>query len=68
LRAGQDEVVLDVADDGHGFDADTVPENGAGLGLLAMRDRVAEQGGQLEIDSTPGVGTRVRARFPWTPG
>jgi signal transduction histidine kinase len=65
LRAGPDQVLLEVADDGRGFDAGG-PE-GPGLGMRAMRDRVAEQGGQLTIGSdpgTPGAGTVVRAEFP----
>jgi len=60
-------VVLDVADDGHGFDLSQPASGGAGLGLRAMRDRVAEHGGQLEIDTSPGTGTVVRAAFPGTP-
>jgi signal transduction histidine kinase len=34
------------------------------MGLRAMRDRVAEHGGRLAVDSAPGAGTRVRACFP----
>jgi signal transduction histidine kinase len=63
LRAGPDHVRLEVADDGHGFDA-SGSGPGSGLGLRAMRDRVAEQGGQLGIDSASGTGTVVRASFP----
>ena len=33
-----------------------------------MRDRVAALGGELEIVSVPGVGTRVRGRLPTAPG
>jgi signal transduction histidine kinase len=65
LRAGPEHVTLEVADDGQGFDA--ACPSGSGLGLRAMRDRVAEQGGRLTIDSdpaTPGAGTAVRAVFP----
>jgi signal transduction histidine kinase len=67
LRAGPGQVLLEVADDGHGFDA-SGPEPGSGLGLRAMRDRVAEQGGQLTVDSAPGAGTAVRASFPRSNG
>jgi signal transduction histidine kinase len=48
-------------DDGAGFDSDAVSD--AGLGLRAMRDRVAELGGTLTIQSSPGAGTVVRAVF-----
>lgn len=63
--SGSDGLVgLEVADDGHGFDA-ARPDPG-GLGLVAMRDRAAEQGGTLTVDTAPGAGTTVRARFPRT--
>jgi len=55
--------VLEVADDGRGFDV-TAPRAGNGLGLHTMRDRVTELGGLLTVDSVPGDGTRVRAWFP----
>jgi signal transduction histidine kinase len=63
LRADSGEVVLEISDDGHGFD--TAARTGAiGLGLSAMRHRAAEQGGRLDITSVPGAGTRVHASFP----
>ena len=57
------QAVLEVADDGRGFDV-TAPRAGDGLGLHTMRDRVTELGGLLTVDSVPGDGTRVRAWFP----
>ncbi len=63
LRADRRHVLLEVADDGRGFDV-MRPPNADGLGLQTMRDRVTELGGQLVIDSVPGEGTRVRASFP----
>ncbi|WP_073920952.1 sensor histidine kinase [Streptomyces sp. CB00455] len=62
-----DQVVLDVADDGHGF---TQPRGGAttpserGHGLPAMRARVRQLGGTLTIESTPGEGTVLSAAIP----
>jgi signal transduction histidine kinase len=51
--------VLEVADDGKGF-----PIGRAGrldsYGIIGMRERAASIGATLEVDSTPGVGTRVR--------
>jgi signal transduction histidine kinase len=53
-------VVLEVADDGHGF----VPEMpSGGLGLASMRDRAAAAGGLLTIRSSP-AGTHVRMTVP----
>jgi signal transduction histidine kinase len=52
---------LEVRDDGPGFDPkDTV----AGNGLTNMRDRLATVGGELEIRSARGAGTRVVASIP----
>jgi signal transduction histidine kinase len=65
-------VLLDVWDDGAGFDpADTGHETaaggpGRGFGLTGMRQRLALLGGQLEIESAPGGGTVIGARVPVT--
>jgi signal transduction histidine kinase len=64
-----DLVLLDVQDDGIGFDvtAGTRPRgSGAhgGYGLVAMRERVALLGGELTVESEPGEGTTIAARIP----
>ena len=38
-----------------------------GLGLFGMQERLALVGGQLVIDSSPGLGTRIHARVPARP-
>jgi signal transduction histidine kinase len=55
-------VVLEVSDDGHGFDPDA-PSGGLGLGLGSMRERAAAAGGRLAIRSGP-KGTTVRMTVP----
>jgi signal transduction histidine kinase len=50
-----------VRDDGVGFD---VERKRAGLGLVGMGERAEFAGGRLDIQSAPGAGTTVRARFP----
>jgi signal transduction histidine kinase len=57
-------VVLEITDNGRGFDVAARQETAVGLGLGAMRDRVTEHGGRLSVDSATGTGTRVRACFP----
>ncbi|MFF5211646.1 sensor histidine kinase [Streptosporangium sp. NPDC000396] len=57
------EVTLDVFDDGAGF-AEPAPAPGRGYGLRAMRDRLAEVGGSLVVESAPGEGTAVAAAVP----
>ncbi|MFJ9829025.1 sensor histidine kinase [Streptomyces sp. NPDC101160] len=61
-----DQVVLDVADDGRGFDPDRSPssEGVRGHGLPAMRVRAQQLGGTLTIESTPGEGTVLSAAIP----
>lgn len=61
-------VAVDVVDDGKGFDParpSPDPATGTGMGLAAMRDRLAEVGGKLLVESEPGVGTAVNATVPW---
>lgn len=53
-----DDVWMEVEDDGRGFE----PAKGAGIGLTGMRERANALGGELEIESKPGDGTRVRFR------
>ncbi|MEU9049424.1 sensor histidine kinase [Streptomyces sp. NPDC048384] len=62
-----DEVVLDVSDDGHGFDPAATPHSpGAerGHGMPAMRARLRALGGSLTVDSAPGEGTVLSAAVP----
>ena len=49
---------LEVADDGAGFSLAQAQEGG-GLGLSGMRERILRIGGTLNIESSPGQGTRV---------
>ena len=59
-------VTLLVQDDGAGFDRSQVDEDGAShaLGLGGMAERARLLGGTLDLDSTPGWGTRIRAWIP----
>ncbi len=63
VRLGRegDEVTLAVADDGRGFVFDRVDR---GLGIGGMRERALLVGGDLQVESRPGAGTRVRLRVP----
>ena len=54
---------LVVRDDGIGFDVMTA-EQGASLGLLGMRERVALLAGEMDCKSAPGRGTEIHAFFP----
>lgn len=60
-----DRLVLDIADDGTGFDPATLPTAAdRGHGLPAMRARLRQLGGVLTVESAPGDGTVVSAEVP----
>ncbi len=62
LEAHEDSVVLEIADDGVGFDAGgSFPGH---LGLRSMHERATGVGGSLELVSVRGSGTRVVVRVP----
>ena len=63
LECADHQVLVEVRDDGKGFDARTAPES-ARLGLAGMRERVGLLGGRFAVDSTPGRGAVVRAALP----
>jgi signal transduction histidine kinase len=61
----EDETVLDVRDDGVGFDPQRCHARaGGGYGLRLMNERVHELGGQLTVETSPGKGTTVAVSLP----
>jgi PAS domain S-box-containing protein len=58
----QGEIVLELADDGVGFDPQA--EYSGHMGLNSMRERAAQIGGTLEVESQAGQGSVVRLRIP----
>ncbi|PKW11786.1 Signal transduction histidine kinase [Streptomyces sp. 1222.5] len=75
LTCLDDQIVLDVTDDGRGFDpqAPAAPAAGAGTedrrghGLPAIRARLRQLGGTLTVESAPGQGTALSAAIPLEP-
>ena len=73
-------IAICVADTGIGMEPETIPialepfrqlesplarhSEGSGLGLSLAKSLTEQHGGNLEIDSAPGVGTKVHLRFP----
>jgi NarL family two-component system sensor histidine kinase YdfH len=62
LSEQQNELGLEISDDGIGFNPEDV--EAGHYGLLGMRERVRLAGGRLEIHSQAGEGTRLVVRFP----
>lgn len=67
LTYEDNEVRLDVVDNGQGFDPAAVGQRPAGLGHIgidAMRQRARELGGEVVVESAPGEGTAVSVALP----
>lgn len=63
LRREEQALFLEIGDDGIGFfSADQAAQQG--LGLLSMAERTAQIGGNLQIQSAPGEGTKIRVEVP----
>jgi signal transduction histidine kinase len=61
LKQEQDLAILEICDDGVGFDYDRVQ---LGQGLVNMRNRVIRLEGSFAVNSSPGTGTRLSMTFP----
>lgn len=65
LEYKNSELVLDLDDDGCGFDAQQAERgNGHHFGLKGMRERVERSGGKFHLASAPGKGVRIEVRVP----
>jgi signal transduction histidine kinase len=62
IAYGDDDLTLQIVDDGQGPPSVAVPSSGSGI--AGMRERAAALGGQLDAGPRPGGGFRVRARLP----
>ena len=75
-RSDQERIAMTVEDNGHGMDQATLMRvfeaffttkpagKGTGLGLSLCYSIMKKHGGTIEMESTPGVGTRVQVFFP----
>ena len=67
LECNDSECMLNINDDGRGFDVSKitrVDKGGRGAGLFTMKERVRLVGGECNIRSQPGKGTRIAVRVP----
>jgi len=66
-RQGTMNVIVEVEDNGKGFDLATVQENyeeRGSLGMMNLRERAALAGGKTVINSVPGEGTKITVTMP----
>ncbi len=63
LDISEDQVRVEVEDNGRGFDADNWTEH-SGMGLNLIKDRVDMLGGEMHVESAPAQGTRVNFSIP----
>jgi len=74
LRSSPDEHAIEVRDTGRGIDPEQLPRifdlyfttkpDGTGVGLAVSQQVVAGHGGRIDVESTPGEGTRMTVRLP----
>lgn len=62
LEITPDRAALQIADNGRGFEPAAVTPNS--LGLAGMKQRIAEVGGELVVETALSAGTNVRAEVP----
>jgi len=71
LRTEGNSVVVDIEDDGVGFDVHSIlhhtTDGGRGLGIQGMKERASLLDGKLKVCSAPGKGTRISLKIPLTP-
>jgi signal transduction histidine kinase len=66
LTVSGSDAVLEIIDNGRGFDVEDAEQRRPGMGLFTMRERVALAGGRFDVRSAPGSGTRITAAVPLT--
>lgn len=67
IRKGENEICIEVLDDGIGFDLARIQpltDKTGGFGLFNIQERLDFIGGNIEIHSQPGVGTRIVLHAP----
>ncbi|KPV54009.1 hypothetical protein SE17_06310 [Kouleothrix aurantiaca] len=64
LLADDERLLLQIADEGCGFNVEDARQSQQSVGLLGMHERVELVGGTIVVDSEPGQGTHVSIVFP----
>jgi signal transduction histidine kinase len=64
LQCDDENIHLEIRDDGVGFDIHEERSPGSGIGLFGIEERIQLLAGKLVIESNPGKGTQIRASLP----
>ena len=64
LLGSGEEILLSIKDFGVGFDPEASRNQGIGLGIVGMQERVRLVNGTFSIQSIPGRGTQILVRIP----
>jgi signal transduction histidine kinase len=64
LQTDETNLTLEVQDWGRGFNIQALSEESQRLGLVGMQERTVLLGGEFQIESQPGKGTRISAHLP----
>jgi len=64
IVVSRNKVRIQIDDRGRGFAPEVVYGSGTASGIVGMRERAVLVGGQLSVESVPGVGTRLTAQLP----
>jgi signal transduction histidine kinase/ligand-binding sensor domain-containing protein len=59
----ENRIMIEINDNGRGFDPDSLPTEKRSFGLAGLRERAQLLGGDFVLDSKPGVGTKVSVSF-----
>lgn len=63
IKAAEDSILLQVEDNGRGFNG--TPDNSTADGLRNMQQRAEQIGGRFQMETKPGSGTRVTVEYSW---
>ena len=66
LFASDGALRLEIGDDGQGIQVDETASDATsmGIGMIGMRERVRNHGGEIRVQSTPGSGTAIEVNLP----
>jgi len=66
LMQDDDHIIFDIEDNGIGMDRETREKEarGTGLGLFVTHEIIQQHGGSIEVDSSPGEGSRFLLKIP----